>query len=106
MRNDPKPPFSRNDVTTHAMAKKNREGLAKRPDYRAALRAGYHDALAGLSWHVKWTLGDDMIQDAYARGRHMGALARAKPIPWPERVLWSVRLQSLLSRIWEYGKGG
>lgn len=104
MRNDPQPPTSRTDLTTRGMAKRNRGELVKRPEYRAALRAGYHDALAGLSWHVKWTLGDDMIQDAYVRGRHMGALARKAPIPWPERITWPDKLQTLLNQTWGYGK--
>lgn len=100
MRNDYRPSSNFADHPTERQAAaRNRAGLAKRPEARDAMRQGYLDAMAGAPWATKWTLGDDTIQNAYAWGRHCGAIAKSRDNPprWPASSVYPTRLQQLLA---------
>jgi len=61
----------------------------KRPDIMTAVKAGYHDALAGRGYRPEYERMERHLQRNYDTGRLMGAevLARAgKPPAWPANV--------------------
>jgi hypothetical protein len=75
----------RNGRTRHCSVNTAR----KRPDIMEAVKAGYHDVLAGLGYRAEYDAMPQHNQRNYEVGRFMGAevMARAgKPPAWPANV--------------------
>ncbi len=78
----------------------NVNAARKRPDIMAAVKAGYHDALAGLGYRAEYDAMPQHNQRNYEVGRFMAAevLARVgKPPAWPA----SVRMPRVLEPVSE-----
>jgi hypothetical protein len=69
-----------------------------RPDIMAAVRAGYHDALAGLGYRAEYETMPAFQQRNYTSGRLMALelLARhAKAPAWPDSVKLPRRIEAI-----------
>jgi len=86
-----------------AMNNASRAGLhakdaRNRPDIMAAVRAGYHDALAGLGYRAEYETMKAYQQRNYTSGRLMALefLAKAaKPPAWPDSVKLPRRIEAI-----------
>jgi len=70
----------------------------KRADIMAAVKAGYHDALAGLGYRAEYETMPAFQQRNYTSGRLMALefLARhAKPPAWPDSVKLPRRIEAI-----------
>ena len=79
-------------ATIHAKDARNR------PEILAAVRAGYHDALAGLGYRAEYETWKAYQQRNYTSGRLMALefMAKAsKPPAWPDSVKLPRRIEAI-----------
>jgi hypothetical protein len=85
-------------MSNASRARLHAKDARNRPDIMAAVRAGYHDALAGLGYRAEYETMKAYQQRNYTSGRLMALefLAKAaKPPAWPDSVKLPRRIEAI-----------